>query len=65
MKLCSNDLRLPKAWIFANTNRNQEALSLIERASKIDPNNYKILSTKGFILYNLGHEAIRYYDKSS
>ena len=54
-----------EAWIFANTNRNKEALSLIEKALEIDGNNYEILCTKGFILYNLGqcHEAIRYYDK--
>ena len=55
-----------KAWILANTNRNKEALSLIEKALEIDANNCEILCTEGFILYNLDqcHEAIRCYDKA-
>jgi tetratricopeptide (TPR) repeat protein len=55
-----------KAWVFANTNRIEEALPLIERSLEINPNISEALDTKGFILYKMGRyaEAINWYEKS-
>jgi tetratricopeptide (TPR) repeat protein len=52
--------------MFANIDKNKEALPMIEKALSIDPNNTAALDTKGFILYNLERyqEAITYYDRA-
>ena len=54
-----------KAFTLAKLGKNEEALILIEKALKLDPNEYS-LSTAGFIMYNLGKydEARSYYDKA-
>ena len=55
-----------KAWIFANIDKNKEALHIIKKALAIDPHHVNALDTKGFILYNLERyqEAITYYDRA-
>ena len=60
-----------KAWIFANKDRNEEALPLIERAlENIGSNNKKFISnfldTKGYILFNSGkyEESIVFYKEA-
>ncbi len=55
-----------KAWSLANINKNEEALTFVEKSLEIEPNNIAAMDTKGFILYNLGkyHESISWYDKA-
>jgi tetratricopeptide (TPR) repeat protein len=61
-----------EAWIVAtnmkkNKKKNKQALSIVEKALKILPDNTDFLDTKGTILYNLGNykEASNILNKAS
>jgi tetratricopeptide (TPR) repeat protein len=51
---------------LANTKRNEEPLSIINKALELDPNSSNALDTKGLILYNLGRydEAVVWLDQA-
>ena len=60
---CSNELTLRKADLLAAMNKNKEALRLLNKLEKVDPNNPELFIIKGSICSELGksEDAIEHF----